>query len=160
VRDGAVTTISTLELTFTSDPAIPVITNRREAALTAGQSFTYTITAPSSNHSGTTFSLIGNLPVGLMFDAPTIHGIFNPGDQNGGALLGNVQTGSHNSSGSGTNPLSFFQAVPATAKNISTRLAVGTNDNVLIGGFIVTGNASKKVIMRDMGPSLTHYNFP
>ena len=160
VRDGALTTTSTLELTFTSDPAIPVITNRREAALTAGQFFTYTITAPSSNHSGTTFSLIGNLPLGLGFDAATISGTYNPGDQNGGALLGNVQTGSHNSSGSGTNPLSFFQAVPATAKNISTRLAVGTDDNVLIGGFIVTGNASKKVIVRAIGPSVTPYNVP
>ena len=79
---------------------------------------------------------------------------FNARYQNGGALLGNVQPGSHNSSGSGTNPLSFFQAVPATAKNISTRLAVGTNDNVLIGGFIVTGNASKKVIVRAIGPEL------
>ena len=165
VRDGALRTTSTLELTFTSDPAIPVITNRREVALTAGQFFTYTITAPSSNHSGTIFSLIGNLPVGLGFDAETgtistISSTFNAPYQNGGALLGNVQTGSHNSSGSGTNPLSFFQAVPATAKNISTRLAVGTNDNVLIGGFIVTGNASKKVIVRAIGPSLTQYHVP
>src|SRR5262249_55911199 len=68
--------------------------------------------------------------------------------------------GTHNSSGSGTNPLSFFEAVSATAKNISTRLAVGTNDNVLIGGFIVTGNASKKVIVRAIGPSLTQYHVP
>src|SRR5205814_3605956 len=59
VRDGAVTTISTLQLTFTSDPGIPVITSRREAALTVGQFFTYTITAPSSNPSVTTFRLIG-----------------------------------------------------------------------------------------------------
>jgi hypothetical protein len=162
VRDGALTTTSTLQLTFTSDPAIPVITNPREAALTAGQFFTYTIDAPSSDHSGTTFSLIGNLPLGLGFDPATgtISGTYNPGDQNGGALLGNVQTNTHNSSGSGTNPLSFFQAVPATAVNISTRLAVGTGDNVLIGGFIVTGNAPKKVIVRAIGPSLTAQYVP
>ena len=164
VRDGAVTTTSTLELTFTSDPAIPVITSPRETALVAGQFFTYRITAPSSNHSGTTFSLIGNLPLGLGFHPATgtISGTFNPGDQNGGALLGNVQLGTHNSSGTATNPLSFFQGVPATAKNISTRLAVGTNDNVLIGGFIVTGNASKKVIVRAIGPELgaPPYNIP
>ena len=38
--------------------------------------------------------------------------------------------------------------------NISTRLRVGTGENVLIGGFIVTGNEPKKVIIRAIGPSL------
>jgi Pectinesterase len=38
--------------------------------------------------------------------------------------------------------------------NISTRLQVGTGDNVGIGGFIVTGAAPKKVILRAIGPSL------
>lgn len=38
--------------------------------------------------------------------------------------------------------------------NISTRLSVGTGDNVLIGGFIVTGTQSKRVIVRGIGPSL------
>src|SRR4029077_8033681 len=158
VRDGAVTTISTLELTFTSDPAIPVITSPRETAVTPGRFFTFTIVAPGH----TTFSLIGNLPRGLVFNAATgtISGTFNPPYQNGGALLANVQIVSTNSSGTATNPLSLFQAVSATAKNISTRLAVGTTDNVLIGGFIVTGNASKKVIVRAIGPSLTQYHVP
>jgi|GEM_PF-1726233 len=39
--------------------------------------------------------------------------------------------------------------------NISTRLRVLTNDNVLIGGFIVTGNTPKRMIVRAIGPSLT-----
>ena len=39
--------------------------------------------------------------------------------------------------------------------NVSTRLAVGTGENVLIGGFIVDGNAPKKVIIRAIGPSLS-----
>ena len=38
--------------------------------------------------------------------------------------------------------------------NISTRLRVQTGDNVLIGGFIVTGTAAKKVIVRGLGPSV------
>jgi hypothetical protein len=38
--------------------------------------------------------------------------------------------------------------------NISTRLHVGAGDNVGIGGFIVTGPAPKKVILRAIGPSL------
>jgi uncharacterized protein YkwD len=44
---------------------------------------------------------------------------------------------------------------PTVLANISTRLLVETGDNVLIGGFIVTGTQSKKVIVRAIGPSLT-----
>ena len=43
---------------------------------------------------------------------------------------------------------------PAQALNISTRLWVETGDNVLIGGFIVTGGAPKNVVARGIGPSL------
>jgi hypothetical protein len=38
--------------------------------------------------------------------------------------------------------------------NISTRSFVGTDDRVLIGGFIVTGTQGKQVILRALGPSL------
>jgi plastocyanin len=38
--------------------------------------------------------------------------------------------------------------------NISTRLRVQTGENVMIGGFIITGQAPKKVIVRAIGPSL------
>ena len=38
--------------------------------------------------------------------------------------------------------------------NISTRMRVLTGDNVLIGGFIITGCDAKKVIIRGIGPSL------
>jgi hypothetical protein len=37
---------------------------------------------------------------------------------------------------------------------MSTRLNVLTGDNVLIGGFVVTGNGPKKVMLRGIGPSL------
>ena len=53
--------------------------------------------------------------------------------------------------------LSNFQAssvVPAQLLNISTRMRVLNGDQVLIGGFIVTGTDPKKVIIRGMGPSL------
>ena len=48
----------------------------------------------------------------------------------------------------------FGATIPVTLANISTRLSVGTGDNVLIGGFIVTGTEAKKVILRAIGPSL------
>ncbi|HEY3663696.1 MAG TPA: sialidase family protein, partial [Chthoniobacterales bacterium] len=38
--------------------------------------------------------------------------------------------------------------------NISTREMVGTGENVLIGGFIVSGSTPKQVILRAIGPSL------
>ena len=39
--------------------------------------------------------------------------------------------------------------------NISTRSRVQTGDNVMIGGFIVTGDVPKKVVLRAIGPSLS-----
>ena len=42
----------------------------------------------------------------------------------------------------------------STLANISTRGAVGLNDDVLIGGFIVGGTSTAKVIVRAIGPSL------
>ena len=46
---------------------------------------------------------------------------------------------------------------PAEALNISTRLRVEIGDNVMIGGFIITGNAPKNVVIRGIGPSLTGF---
>jgi uncharacterized delta-60 repeat protein len=45
-------------------------------------------------------------------------------------------------------------AAPKKLANLSTRVGVGTAQRVEIGGFIVTGNMSKKVIVRALGPSL------
>ncbi|MFL6553101.1 MAG: hypothetical protein ACJ8KF_10635 [Chthoniobacterales bacterium] len=44
--------------------------------------------------------------------------------------------------------------------NISTRAFVQTGDNVMIGGFIVAGTESKRVIVRAIGPELTQYGVP
>jgi hypothetical protein len=38
---------------------------------------------------------------------------------------------------------------------ISTRGKVGTGDNVMIGGFILTGSEPRKVIIRAVGPSMS-----
>lgn len=50
-----------------------------------------------------------------------------------------------------------FTVVAEKLANISTRVEAGAGDNALIGGFIVTGTASKKVIVRAMGPSLNNF---
>ena len=41
--------------------------------------------------------------------------------------------------------------------NISTRAFVETDDNVVIGGFIVQGSGAKRVIIRALGPELIQY---
>ncbi len=48
----------------------------------------------------------------------------------------------------------------STLRNISTRAFVRTGDNVMIGGFIVQGTESKKVIIRAIGPELTQHGVP
>jgi hypothetical protein len=48
-----------------------------------------------------------------------------------------------------------FPTVGPQALNLSTRGLVSGGDNVLIGGFIVTGTAPKAVVLRALGPSLS-----
>jgi hypothetical protein len=57
----------------------------------------------------------------------------------------------------GTFSISVAGGIPAPSRlaNISTRLLVEAGDNVLIGGFIITGTEPKKVILRAIGPSLS-----
>lgn len=52
------------------------------------------------------------------------------------------------------------QAPAAQAVNLSTRMLVGTGDNVGIGGFIITGSAPKHVVVRGIGPSLSQFGIP
>jgi HYR domain/Putative Ig domain len=77
VTDGAARATGTLQLTFTSDPTIPVVNSSSSATLTTGQPFSYTMTADAP---GATFGYIGTdgqlhtgpssagLPSGLSFD--------------------------------------------------------------------------------------------
>ena len=53
-----------------------------------------------------------------------------------------------------------YGGVATILANISTRSFVQTGDNVMIGGFIVQGPASKRVIVRGIGPELTQYGVP
>ena len=62
---------------------------------------------------------------------------------------------------SGTDP-NDPNSVVRTAKqiNISARVNVLTGDNVGIGGFIITGQGQKKVLLRGIGPSLSNSGVP
>lgn len=46
--------------------------------------------------------------------------------------------------------------VASRLANISTRMNVGVNDDVLIGGFVINGSQSKQMILRAIGPSLVN----
>ncbi|CAN5597202.1 hypothetical protein BH20VER3_BH20VER3_18470 [soil metagenome] len=54
-----------------------------------------------------------------------------------------------------------YQTVPdaPVLKNISTRGFIASDDNALIGGFIVQGSQSATVILRAVGPSLAEIGF-
>ncbi len=54
-----------------------------------------------------------------------------------------------------SNEVTYMVAGQGRLGNISTRLNVGVNDDVLIGGFIVRGPVPKRMILRAIGPSLT-----
>ncbi len=58
------------------------------------------------------------------------------------------------------NTSEFSLAPTPKLLNISTRMQVLTDENVLIGGFIVTGISPKRVIVRAIGPSLTAFGVP
>ena len=50
-----------------------------------------------------------------------------------------------------------FVAAAEKLANISTRINAGTGNNQLVGGFIITGDQQKKVIVRAIGPSLAPF---
>jgi len=85
--------------------------------------------------------------------------VSTPATNFGWVILGNeIDPGTAQRFNSGENPsnppqLTVTYQVPTLA-NISTRLRVETGDNALIGGFIITGTQSKRIIVRAIGPSL------
>jgi hypothetical protein len=83
----------------------------------------------------------GLLLVGSATQNPTF---FQQGLQRANSLLGEAQR-------------FVTQYAPAQALNISTRMRVETGNNVLIGGFIITGTAPKTVAVRGIGPSLAQF---
>ena len=144
-----------LIVTITSVVAgAPVISSATTANAAPGAPFSYQIAATNSP---TSFGAM-NLPAGLTVDNNT--GLISGTPTTTGAFI--VPINANNAAGSGQADLTiiidpgFSSAAlpPSNLVNISTRLNVQTGDNVLIGGFIITGTDPKKVLIRAIGPSL------
>lgn len=77
---------------------------------------------------------------------------------NGGTATGAPARDQRNYDRAGAAPdvgaAEFGGTISVTLANIATRLFVNTGDNVLIGGFIITGTQSKTTMLRAIGPSL------
>jgi len=71
---------------------------------------------------------------------------------NGKVLMAGGYDGSNNILSSAE--LFVGPSAPSALLNIATRMRVLTGDNVLIGGFIITGPELKRVLIRGVGPSL------
>jgi hypothetical protein len=92
-----------------------------------------------------------------------------PGDPRESAIIADLPAGNYTAIVRGVNNttgvalVEVYDLSPETNSilgNISTRSFVQTGDDVMIGGFIVAGNEPKKVILRAIGPELTHYGVP
>ena len=67
-----------------------------------------------------------------------------------------------NSATTGVGLIEIYEADDSASRleNISTRGDVGTGDNVMIGGLIISGSQSKTVLIRAIGPSLANFDVP
>jgi hypothetical protein len=130
----------------------PVISSATTVAAAQGQAFSYQITATNNP---TSFGAM-NLPDGLTVNQTS--GLISGTPTKAGTYV--VPMAANNDAGSGQADLIIQVGLPAITTpskllNISTRMRVLAGDNVLIGGFIVTGTEPKKVIIRGIGPSLS-----
>jgi sugar lactone lactonase YvrE len=111
----------------------------------------------SPNGSRTTFATGMNRLLGLAFNSAgnlfasdTASGavlIFSP-DGTPLSLIQDIQSPVY---------IAFEPSATSAALNISTRMRVLTDENVLIGGFTIGGADPKKVLLRGIGPSLGNF---
>ncbi len=86
-------------------------------------------------------------------------------DTNSAALLMTLEPGAYTFTVRGTNNSSGIvlmevyetDSTGASFANISTRAYAAQGNSATIGGFVVTGNMPKKILMRAVGPTLTSY---
>ena len=93
---------------------------------------------------------------------------YAPGDGRESAIIADLPPGNYTAILRGVNNMTGvalvevydLSGIGSILENISSRAFVQTDDNVMIGGFIVQGTQPKRVIVRAIGPELTHYGVP
>ena len=111
--------------------------------------------------------------IGGIIAREQVHDIQNsghaPGDPRESAIIADLPAGNYTAIVRGVNNMTGVGLVEvydlnldasSLLGNISTRAVVQTDDNVMIGGFIVQGTGSKRVIVRAIGPELSQYGVP
>ena len=106
-----------------------------------------------------TFASGLNNPAGLAFDSS---GNLFEADQGSGTIFMFTPAGTKSTFASGLSGPSGLAFTTSTAhlSNISTRALVQTGNNVLIGGFIISGTGPKKLVVRALGPTLSSFGVP
>jgi len=106
-----------------------------------------------------TFASGLNNPAGLAFDSS---GNLFEADQGSGTIFMFTPAGTKSTFASGLSGPSGLAFMKSTAylTNISTRALVQTGNNVLIGGFIISGTGPKKLVVRALGPTLSSFGVP
>jgi hypothetical protein len=99
----------------------------------------------------------GNSSVEVDMNENTTFSVTDPGQ---GSLSGVGNMGPVKGDGGPAPTPPPIAARPSRALNISTRMPVLSGDNVLIGGFIITGPDPKRVLIRALGPSLSGFGVP
>ena len=115
-----------------------------------------TLTGPTANTKFNVNPALGSFQnnggptntMAILLGSPAINGA-------GGTAPATDQRGFNRVGAPDIGAFEFAGTLPVTLANISTRLRVETGNNVLIGGFIITGNQPKKVLVRGIGPSLS-----
>ena len=128
--------------------------NLFEADYNSGTIFKFT---PAGTKS--TFASGLSNPTGLAFDSS---GNLFEADQGSDTIFMFTPAGTKSTFASGLSGPSglAFRTSTAYLANISTRALVQTGNNVLIGGFIISGTGPKKLVMRALGPTLSSFGVP
>lgn len=137
---------------------LPEITSSLSASGTLAEYFSFVVTASGLPETIGATGLPAGLEITPVYMVNDFVGLIHGTPTEIGEFPVNLSATNVAGTGSATFMLTV-QDSPLVPKllNISTRAQILTNDNVLIGGFIITGNEGKKVMLRAVGPSLTPF---
>ncbi len=148
-------TTATVNITVKDVAPSALTYSTNPATYTKGQLITDN-TPLSSGGPVVSYSISATLPTGLSFSTST--GVIS-GTPTAVSAVTDYTVTATNSGGSTTATVNIRVNDVGLVGNVSTRLPVGTDDNVLIEGFIVQGpvGLTKKIIVRAIGPSLAAF---